>query len=379
MHSMRAVEPTAAARPQRSVQTDVIEFLAHILATSEEEGRVDDFYGRICEATTQMTSMRRAVIFRYDRARRQVRAAGGYGIDLDLFAGGFFTVDTAPIARRALQQDNVIEASTDLEDELPPQYLRALGLTQVICAPMVARGRWVGVILADRAGIGAPLDDSERETLWVLGKTAALAAMARVATRQHEKALQLEHQIEMARNIHDGVVQRLFGLSLALSSHEPFDAELRKRSSEELADAIADLRSALVQPLGQPLLDSAASFRDELERLTLCHPKLAITFDPDAIEVPAHCEALAQAVLIEAVRNAQRHAIPTGVSVTTSITDGRFRLDIVNDGTSENSHGGAGMGLRVAGLAALQVGGLLEYGPTGGDRWRVRLLIGNPP
>jgi hypothetical protein len=111
----RVIDPA----PARTVQVAVIEFLADVLATSEEEGRVDDFYGRLCEATTRMTSMRRAVIFRYDTARRQVRAAGGYGVDLDLFADGFFTVDVAPLARRALEDDRVHEASSDLEHELP--------------------------------------------------------------------------------------------------------------------------------------------------------------------------------------------------------------------------------------------------------------------
>jgi signal transduction histidine kinase len=373
MRSMPAANPTASARPLRTVQTDVIEFLAHVLATSEEEGRADDFYGRICEATTRMTSMRRAVIFRYDRARRQVRAAGGYGLDLELFADGFFTVDTAPIARRALEQDNVIEASSGLEDELPPRYLQALGLTQVICAPMVARGRWIGVILADRAGVGAPLDDTERETLWVLGKTAALAAMARVATRQQERALQLEQRLEMARSIHDGVIQRLFGLSLALSSSEPFDAATRKRSARELEMAIRDLRSTVIQPPGQPLPSTSTSFRDELARLTSCHPELGIRCDPQSVAVPEHIEPLAQAVLVEAVRNAQRHAAPDYVSVTTDLTAGSFRMEILNDGARESAAAGAGMGLRVAGFAALQAGGTLEYGYTENGTWRVRL------
>jgi len=268
----------------------------------------------------------------------------------------------------------VIESS-DLEHDLPPQYVRALGVTQVICTPMVARGRWVGVILADRAGVGAPVDDGERETLWVLGKTVALAAMARVATRQQERALQLEQRIEMARNIHDQVIQRLFGLSLALSSGEPLDDATRARSASELQAAVADLRSALVQPLGQALPAATTTLGDELERLTRSHPTLRITFDREAITAPPQLEALAQAVLVEAVRNAQRHASPTNVSVATTIRSGMFQMDVVNDGAHDESAGGTGMGLRVAGFAALQAGGLLEFGRMGGDIWRVRLLV----
>jgi signal transduction histidine kinase len=369
--------PTATrrgTRPEPTVQVAVIEFLADVLATSEEEGRVDDFYGRICEATTRMTSMRRAVIFRYDRARRQVRPAGGYGLDLDLFEDGFFTVDIAPIARRALEEDNVLEARDNLERELPLEYVQALGVTQIVCTPMVARGRWIGVILADRAGLGAPLDDTERETLWVLGKTAALAATARIATRQHERALQLEQRIEMARNIHDGVIQRLFGLSLALDGDQPLDEDIRARAVTELQTALADLRRALVRPLGQPPAPTTVTLRDELERLRGCHPALGITFEESATSVPSQLESLAQAVLIEGVRNAQRHAMPTYVRVSTVRDSGTFEMEMVNDGARQAPAAGTGMGLRVAAFAALQAGGLLEFGSLPENRWRLRLI-----
>lgn len=379
MAGMPATGRQLTPRPTPTVQVAVIEFLADLLATSEEEGRVDDFYGRICEATTRMTSMRRAVIFRYDRARRQVRPAGGYGLDLDLFENDFFTVDIAPIARRTLEEDTVLEASEHLERQLPLDYVQALGVTQIVCTPMVARGRWLGVILADRAGLGAPLEDTERETLWVLGKTAALAATARIATRQHERALQLEQRIEMARSIHDGVIQRLFGLSLALDGEQPLDADIRARTVTELQTALADLRRALVRPLGQPLPPTTLTLGDELARLASCHPRLGISFDAARIDVPHQLEPLAQAVLIEGVRNAQRHAVPTYLEVATSLDAGSFKLELINDGARDASTAGTGMGLRVAAFAALQAGGLLEFGRLPDDRWRVRLIAPETP
>jgi signal transduction histidine kinase len=235
------------------------------------------------------------------------------------------------------------------------------------------------VILADRAGLGAPLDDTERETLWVLGKTAALAATARIATRQHERALQLEQRIEMARNIHDGVIQRLFGLSLALSGDQPLDDDIRSRTVTELQTALADLRRALVRPLGQPLPPTTITLREELERLARCHPELGVSFQPDATEVPSQLEPLAQAVLIESVRNAQRHATPTYLKVATRHHDGTFEMRMVNDGIRDASTAGTGMGLRVAAFAALQAGGLLEFGRLQDDLWRVRLIVPDNP
>ena len=55
--------------------------------------------------------MDRAVIFRYDGARRRVRAAGAYGMPLEVFADAQVTVETVPVARESLVEDRVIEVS----------------------------------------------------------------------------------------------------------------------------------------------------------------------------------------------------------------------------------------------------------------------------
>ena len=59
--------------------------------------------------------------------------------------------------------------------------------------------------------------------MWTLGKTAALVATARIATRQQERTRRLGERIELAREIHERVMQRLFGVSLVLSAEKPLD------------------------------------------------------------------------------------------------------------------------------------------------------------
>ena len=66
-----------------AVGIDALETFVDLLARVEADGSTDDFYSRLCEATCRVASMDRAVIFRYDDARRRVYAAGAYGIDLD--------------------------------------------------------------------------------------------------------------------------------------------------------------------------------------------------------------------------------------------------------------------------------------------------------
>jgi signal transduction histidine kinase len=366
-------EPTTSAL----ATTNALEIFADVLAQSEEEGLGDDFYSRLCEAITRCTAMRRIVIFRYDSARRRVHAAGSYGVDLSTFADYFFTAESAPIAIRALAEDRVLEISSELSAQLPAEYIDRLGAHSVVVTPISARGRWMGVILSDRGDDEATLTGGEREVLWILGKMAALAAMARAATRQYERAAQLEARIDLARELHESVIQRLFGVSLALSSEHALDDAARQRCADELQQALGELRSAIQRPLGRSLPQTKTTLREEVARLRVEHPDLGIEVDPPDgdLEVPAELEPLAQSVLAEAVRNAHKHAQASRVGVHTELGDGAFVLELTNDGVGGKPAGIAGMGLRLAGFEALQAGGLLEFGARDGDRWQVRLVV----
>jgi signal transduction histidine kinase len=376
--------PPNKTKPERGTTTlattNALEIFADVLAQSEEEGLGDDFYSRLCEGITRCTAMRRIVIFRYDSARRRVQAAGSYGVDVNLFSDYFFTAESAPLAMRALAEDRVLELSHDLTSELPAEYVERLGARTVVCTPISARGRWMGVILSDRGGDEAELSDGEREVLWILGKMAALAAMARAATRQYDRAAQLEARIDLARELHESVIQRLFGISLALSGDQPLDEEARRRCADELQQALGELRSAIQRPLGRSLPQTKTTLRDEVARLRHEHPDLGIDVDgaEDGLAVPPELEPLAQSVLAEAVRNAHKHADPTRVGVRTALRDGAFVLEVTNDGAAGQPAGIAGMGLRLAGFEALQAGGLLEFGARDGGTWQVRLVVPVP-
>ena len=94
-----------------AVRIDALDMFVELLAQVEDDASSDAFYSRLCEATCALTSMDRAVIFRYDEVRRRVRAAGAYGIDLDAFADAHVTVESAPVARQSLEEDRVIEVT----------------------------------------------------------------------------------------------------------------------------------------------------------------------------------------------------------------------------------------------------------------------------
>src|SRR5919197_2051216 len=295
-----------------AVGVDALETFVDLLARVETDGSSDDFYSRLCEATCRLASMDRAVIFRYDDARRRVRAAGAYGIELDLFENAHLTVESAPIARQALEEDRVIEVRDDDTPEVPEEYRDLLREATLVCTPLSAAGRWLGVILSDRGPGHAPLRPNERHALWALGKTAALATLARLATNQQARARQLQERIDLAREVHEGVIQRLFGVQLVFSSQAELSPEARERIAAELQAALFDLRRALQRPLGRIAPDTHATLLEEVARLRREHPDLAIrlTRGSERVSVPRPVEPLAQSVLAEAVRHAPKHPPP---------------------------------------------------------------------
>ncbi len=355
-----------------------------LLSEIESDTTSSEFYHRICEAICRLTTMRRAAIFLYDVGRQRVRAVGSHGISYTRLAALRPTLDQAPIAQRALIEDRVIVVHSDaIEREVPRDYAALLGITSLVCTPLAAAGHQYGIIAADRGGGDFELADGERHLMWTLGKTAALAATARRATRQQERTRRLGERIDLAREIHERVMQRLFGVSLALSAQQQMTEEQRERCRTEMVEALADLRSALERPLAPVAHETGTTLRAEIPRLAQ-QTGLPLQLDwPARVEVPSRLEGVAQSVLAEALRNASKHAEPARVDVVVRHDGDTFSLEVRNDGVRADGGGGPGegMGLRLASFEALQHGGFVEFGPDKSSDppgWRVRLVVPVP-
>jgi signal transduction histidine kinase len=318
--------------------------------------------------------MERAGLFLYDPTLRVVRPMGSAGVDPDLLDGVEGTLEETPVAQRALAEDSVVEISEGLERQVPPRYARFAGITTLTCTPVSASGRWLGVIFADRGGGRFRLTEEERQSMWTLGKLAALAASVERATNQREAARRLSERISLVQQIHERVIQRLFGLLLALGSEEELTAEQRAMCHDEVREVLRELRMALGGSLEPPTKHGTTpSVRRITERVSAHQEGLTVDWAEGA-EVPAGIEPLAQSVLLEALRNAKKHAPDGNVAITIDSGDEAFVLEVVNDGVGASGMG-AGLGLRMASLEALQHDAIVEFGPMPPDSWHVRLLV----
>ncbi len=359
-----------------------VELLVDVLSQSQSTrpagAAPTDFYDRLCEAVCRLARMRRAVIFQYDAGTRRVRAVGVHAISIAPFADAQLSFESLPITARALAEDAVLEVVGDLTGQASDEFAELISEpAQLVCAPMAAAGRALGVILADRPMTDPPLQDADRSLLWTLGKVAALVSVARTVSTQSERARALEQRIDLAREIHEGVIQRLFGVSMALDGDGDLPESARQRCATETQSALAELRSALQRPLGRAPRATQTTLVAEITRLARLHPALGLELERGTapVQVPAALEPLAQSVLREAVRNAVKHAEPSRVGVRVRHADGAFSMDVVNDGVAPDARRLAGMGLRLATVEALQFNGFVEFGEREPGTWLVRLVV----
>ena len=175
------------------------------------------------------------------------------------------------------------------------------------------------------------------------------------------------------------MIQRLFGISMAFSADQELSLDARRRIGEELKGALHDLRTALGRPLGRTARPTQMTFAEEFGRLADVHPELGLSLNAE-LRVPEQLEPLAQSVLVEAVRNASKHADPTQVDVSVERIDDTFVMEICNDGVHGRPRPASGMGLRLAALEAIQAGGIIEFGEREPGVWRCdwRCRLGVP-
>jgi signal transduction histidine kinase len=355
-----------------------VDVLVGLLAEIEETGESREFYDRVCEALCRLTTLERACLLIYDPARHLARAVGVHGLERSLIEQVEATLDEAPMVQRALAEDRIVAVSENLEEHVPPRYARFAGINTIVCGPVAAGGYWFGVIFADRGG-GATfeLERSEEQAMLTLGRLAALAATVERSTRQQERSTHLDESVALTREVHEQIIQRLFGLSLVLGADQPLTAEERARCASELQAVLVQLRVTMGRQLVPHPPESDTTLAELLDQRR-GRTGLRVEWQAGA-RVPAHLEPLAQSVVVEALRNAEKHSGGKVASVRVGGTAEAFELEVQNDGPpgQEKASGirGSGLGLRLLTFEALQHDGLLEFGPGPNGGWRVKLLV----
>ena len=289
------------------------------------------------------------------------------------------TLDETPVAQRALAEDRVIAVSEDLEHELPARYARFAGITTLTCTPVSAGGRLARRDLRRPGRRGFELGDEEQQTMATLGRLAALAASVERATRQDERARQLNERIELTREIHERVIQRLFGVSLALGSEDALSAEERATCHDELQATLADLRIgawAADRAAGRP---RQATLAELVARRAERRPELSVDWE-EGVEVPARLEPHRPVGVPGGAAQLPRSTPTRARSTSASLRrDGAFELEVANDGarprpTAAGARAGPGSAFAWRRSRRSSTTRSSSSGRWPAGRWHVRLV-----
>ncbi|MFS8104024.1 GAF domain-containing protein [Lentzea alba] len=202
--------------------------------------------------------------------------------------------------------------------------------------PLTVGDRTIGVLIVARPKGEPEFDDAE-----LLEAFAAQAALVLEFTRAQgdtERLAVLEERDRIARDLHDLVIQRLFGLGLGLqgltgTGPKPQLTERISGFVEEVDHTIREIRRTIFSlqeppPGGTSLRGQLLNAVHESARLLGFEPDVSLEGPLDTV-VPDQLRPDLLATLREALTNVVRHARAQHVSVAVSVNRTMTRLELV--------------------------------------------------
>jgi signal transduction histidine kinase len=209
--------------------------------------------------------------------------------------------------------------------------------------PVRVEGRVIGnLYLTNKAG-GVPFSAEDEQLVESFARHAGLAIHnARMHAELRELAV-LQERERIAQDLHDGSIQSLYAVSLALEDGEelmrsdPAAASARiDRAIESIHGTIAEIREFIMglDPESRVPLDlvvELTELADAFERSTLID--VSISADP-SVAAPLDPEETVQLIQLtrEAMSNVARHAEATSLRLDLAALHDVLRLSIIDDG-----------------------------------------------
>jgi signal transduction histidine kinase len=252
-----------------------------------------------------------------------------------LYPGPF--VDPVPALVSAVLEDGEAHAyghGGDDSDEPP-----SAGSGPALALPLRNRGELWGVILIERARDGAKFTAAEILSASDLVSRAGIALELAGARQEAQRAILADDRRRIARDLHDHVIQQLFGTGLGLQGVAArlgpgVESEAVADAIEQLDDAIRQIRTVIFA-LSQR---DATSVRHRL--LDVVSELSSQGHRPPAIRFMGPVDHLVRdelatdlvAVARELLSNALRHSNADRVSIDISAADQRVTVTVVDDG-----------------------------------------------
>lgn len=363
----------------RNDELDLMNQVASALASSLD---LDEILNQILTLVTTHFKVEAGEIFLSEENGATLRLMLHRGDPAESFwTRSRFKIGEGMIGQAAQIKQPVIANHIDKDDHLLREVVVKAGFRQIACIPLTARGDLVGVLtIATRSRKTFPEND-----IRLLTTICSSAGIAIENARLHyntRRLAVLEERERIGMDLHDGVIQSIYGVGLTLENTRMLLKEDPQSATERLQKAMADLDHT-IRDIRSYILDlrprqlHGDNLTDGLQRLIVefrQNTKAKVSFsslkDDQFVDLPqVHAMALFH-ICQETLANISKHANARKVLIDLWGTPERVLLEVQDDGRGFEvdkanktvGHGLANMQTRVA-----NVGGDLEISSIPGE------------
>ena len=303
-----------------------------------------------------------------------------------------YKIGEGMVGLAAKTKQPVISNNLEKDDRVTRHAVVEAGFRQIACIPLTTRGEVVGVLtLAARGRKAIPKGE-----LQLLASVAASAGTAIENARLHSNVRRvtiLEERERIGMDLHDGIIQSIYGVGLMLENirtmlrEDPKAAEERlQKAMEGLNSTIRDIRNYILDLRPRQLHDESlieglgrlvSEFRQNTKvEVTLAGPKDHLSDLPrvNAMALFHICQ--------EILANIAKHANASKVTVDLWNTSDRALLEVHDDGKGfdlEKANKTVGHGLANMQTRVTNVGGELDIITSPGEGTTILAWVPRAP
>lgn len=259
----------------------------------------------------------------------------------------FWTRDTFRLGEGLIGK--TAETGEPLFNINPSQYVRflrrellAVGYRCISLIPMLSRGQVVGVMTVATFR-ECMLGDREKGMLLAIANWAGITIENARLLRQGRRLAVLEERERIGMDLHDGIIQSIYGVGLALdyarmvlSDNSQAASQKIEQSIDSLNKVIRDLRAYILdlrprqfhgENLKQGLLRLVAEFEAN------CEAKVDMTAQEDNLkDLPAENSIALFRICQEALGNIAKHSHASQVDIRVWTASDRALLEVIDNG-----------------------------------------------
>ncbi len=303
-----------------------------------------------------------------------------------------YKIGEGMVGLAAQTKQPVVSNHLEKDERVTRQAVVKAGFRQIACIPLTAHGDIIGVLtIATRSKKAISKNELE-----VLVSVAAGAGTAIENARLHSdlrRVTILEERERIGMDLHDGIIQSIYGVGLALENaravlrEDPGSADNRlQKAMDDLNRTIRDIRNYILdlrprQLRGESLIEGLGRLVSEFRQNTKIDVSLAGPKEPLSDLLQVNAMALFH-ICQEALANIAKHANASRVTIDLWSTSDRALLEIQDDGDGfelEKANKTVGHGLANMQTRVANVGGDLDIITAPGEGTTILAWVPRAP